>query len=140
MMGARSQGRKTLTRPLSFLTTFQRQAQLRQSNSSDIDNRIIVDTTIRTENPSFSALGVLGKVVKSIGDKLNVKINENSNSQVYFEIDGIHGNYVSATYIDAMEEEEAEIRDRYLHYVCEVFLNPNPNENTLSNYTSTYFS
>ena len=77
------------------------------NDSNVTDSNIFIDTTMRDVNPSSHALSVLGEVVKSIGVKLNAKIN-GPNNQNSYEIKGVHGNYVSNTYSDISEKIEEE--------------------------------
>ena len=75
--------------------------------TSDAVKNNYVDTTMKDVNPSLEALSVLGEVVRSIGVKLNAKIN-GPNVQNSYEINGVYGNYVSNNYNDMAEKKESD--------------------------------
>ena len=116
MLSDDSAGKKKMkfsTRPQRYLSGSRGISQRNASGNSDgsgsnvNDSNVFIDTTIRDLNPSSHALSVLGEVVKSIGVKLNAKIN-GPNNQNSYEIKGVHGNYVSNTYNDISEKIEEE--------------------------------
>ena len=95
--------RRTKLRPLRYLNTPRSEAG--KTSSGDV----VVDTTIRNVSPPLRALSVLGEVVKSIGDKLNAKKNNQAAASPY-SVTGVHGNYVKSTYdeVKAQPIEESE--------------------------------
>jgi pentatricopeptide repeat protein len=99
----KSKSRRTSTKPLRFLTTFSRNNT--DSNSSVDYRGVTVDTTIGSDSINYKAKSVLGEVVKSIGDKLSAQI---ANSDRFYEIQGIHGNFVRSSYGLGEEIEETE--------------------------------
>eukprot|EP00596_Hydrurales_sp_CCMP1899_P005033 CAMPEP_0119043810 /NCGR_PEP_ID=MMETSP1177-20130426/26129_1 /TAXON_ID=2985 /ORGANISM="Ochromonas sp, Strain CCMP1899" /LENGTH=760 /DNA_ID=CAMNT_0007012765 /DNA_START=1106 /DNA_END=3388 /DNA_ORIENTATION=- len=99
----KSKSRRTSTKPLRFLTTFSRNNT--DSNSSVDYRGVTVDTTIGSDSINYKAKSVLGEVVKSIGDKLSAQI---ANSDRFYEIQGIHGNFLRSSYGLGEEVEETE--------------------------------
>lgn len=99
-----SKSTRTATKPLRFLTTFSRNIG---NNTGLNDTRgVTVDTTIGSVSNSYKATSVLGSVVKSIGDKLSAQIADSSNK--FYEIQGVHGNYVRSSYIPENKMEDIE--------------------------------
>lgn len=107
---------KFSTKPQRYLTGFKGNSQSQKNvnvnmntNGTDTndENNIFIDTTMKNLNTPLQALSVLGEVVKSIGVKLNTKMN-GPNTQTSYEIRGVHGNYVSNPYSDISDKIEKE--------------------------------